>query len=114
MKQGTYKEFQQSDLDLIKSITTENTTDSVERQLQPDNLESPTSRQASISIDDKEYADDDSPETEEFVAKGPKLESVYWKYISAGNSILSIVIFLLVAVLGQLGSSGADYFVTYW
>lgn len=53
-------------------------------------------------------------EIEELLAKGSLSKSLYWKYIRSGASIIMIVIFLFCMILGQIGSSGCDYWVGYW
>lgn len=53
-------------------------------------------------------------ETEELLAKGSLSKSLYWKYIRSGASIVMIVIFLFCMTLGQIGSSGCDYWIGYW
>jgi len=53
-------------------------------------------------------------ETEELLAKGSVSKSLYWKYFRSGASIIMIISFLLCMILGQIGSSGCDYWVGYW
>lgn len=64
--------------------------------------------------DDEDSINEEPQETEELMAKGQMLQSLYWKYFSTGNSIFMILLFFIYTVLGQLGSSGCDYWVAYW
>lgn len=60
-------------------------------------------------------AEEDEPkETEELLTKGNLPKSLYWKYLRSGSSIFMILSFLFCMILGQLGSSGCDYWVGYW
>lgn len=63
------------------------------------------------SKDDEET---EPKETEELMAKGNVSKSLYWKYFRAGGSVLMILTFIWSLVLGQIGSSGCDYWVAYW
>lgn len=53
-------------------------------------------------------------ETEELLAKGSVPRSLYWKYFRSGASIIMMISFFLCLILGQIGSSGCDYWVGYW
>lgn len=62
-----------------------------------------------------EEVDEIEPEEiEELLAKGSLSKSLYWKYIRSGASIIMIVIFLFCMILGQIGSSGCEYWLGYW
>lgn len=69
-----------------------------------------------LSINSGNSKDDESDpqETEELMAKGSISKAIYWKYFRAGGSILMILSFMCTLILGQLGSSGSDYWVAYW
>lgn len=53
-------------------------------------------------------------ETEELLAKGAISKSLYWKYFRSGTSVFTIIILLCLSIMGQIGSSGSDYWVGYW
>lgn len=62
-----------------------------------------------------EEVDEIEPEEiEELLVKGSLPKSLYWKYIRSGASIIMIVIFLFCMILGQIGSSGCEYWLGYW
>lgn len=62
-----------------------------------------------------EDADEEEPqETEELLAKGSMSKIIYWKYLRSGSPIIVIIIFLFFTIMGQIGSSGCDYWVGYW
>ncbi|EZA56728.1 Multidrug resistance-associated protein [Ooceraea biroi] len=63
---------------------------------------------------DEDAEEDEPEETEELLAKGSVSGSLYWKYLRSGGSIFMIVSFLFCMILGQIGSSGCDYWVGYW
>lgn len=66
------------------------------------------------NANNEEVEEAEPEETEELLAKGNLPKSLYWKYIRSGASIIIIVIFLFCLILGQIGSSGCDYWVGYW
>jgi hypothetical protein len=65
-------------------------------------------------INDEDMEEDEPKETEELLAKGSVSWSLYWRYLRSGGSIFMIVTFLFCMILGQIGSSGCDYWVGYW
>lgn len=58
--------------------------------------------------------EDEPEETEELLAKGGVSSSIYWKYFRAGGSPFMIMMVGVMLILGQLTSSGTDYWVAYW
>lgn len=64
------------------------------------------------NVKDEEEAE--PQETEELLAKGSVSKSLYWKYFRSGASIITMISFLFCMILGQIGSSGCDYWVGYW
>ncbi|XP_020292124.1 probable multidrug resistance-associated protein lethal(2)03659 isoform X2 [Pseudomyrmex gracilis] len=114
---GTFKTLQEKQVNfleiLAKNEETKETNESPKRDTSPTNdtgfnLASDT---ANDSSDEEEV---EPEETEEFLAKGSISKSLYWKYIRSGASIIMIVVLLLFLVLGQIGSSGCDYWISYW
>lgn len=63
---------------------------------------------------DEDAREMEPQETEELLAKGSISKSLYWKYLRSGASISVILSFLCCMILGQIGSSGCDYWVGYW
>lgn len=115
--QGTFETLQEKQVNflaiLAKNEETKETNESPKKDTSPTNgtsfnLASDTANDSS----DEEEAEPE--ETEEFLAKGSVSKSLYWKYIRSGASIIMIVIVLLFLVLGQIGSSGCDYWISYW
>lgn len=80
-------------------------------------IETDENTKPDISINSVTNKDDDEiepQETEELMAKGNVSKSLYWKYFRAGGSILMIITFIGSLIMGQIGSSGSDYWVAYW
>jgi hypothetical protein len=53
-------------------------------------------------------------ENAELIAKGKMKASVYLKYFRSGASSFILIFLALVLIIGQMASSGADFWVTYW
>jgi hypothetical protein len=62
--------------------------------------------------DDDEVEEDD--ENAELIAKGKVKASVYLKYFRSGASAFVLFLLVLILIIGQMASSGADFWVTYW
>lgn len=78
-------------------------------------IDESTTFDTSINYNNNKDDEETEPkETEELMAKGNVSKSLYWKYFRAGGSILMILTFIWSLVLGQIGSSGCDYWVAYW
>lgn len=78
-------------------------------------IDESTTFDTSINYNNSKDDEETEPkETEELMAKGNVSKSLYWKYFRAGGSILMILTFIWSLVLGQIGSSGCDYWVAYW
>lgn len=74
----------------------------------------PTSDITHNAHNDEDAEEAEPQETEELLAKGTVSKSLYWKYFHSGGSIFIIISFLCCTILGQIGSSGCDYWVGYW
>lgn len=92
-------------------LSTEENKENSESMEIDENTTFDTSINYNNSKDDEET---EPKETEELMAKGNVSKSLYWKYFRAGGSVLMILIFIWSLVLGQIGSSGCDYWVAYW
>ncbi|XP_076166864.1 ATP-binding cassette sub-family C member 4 [Ptiloglossa arizonensis] len=107
--EGTFAELQNKQVDFLKMLSMdENKGDSDSIQVDENTPD--------LSINSGNSKDDESDpqETEELMAKGSISKAIYWKYFRAGGSILMILSFMCTLILGQLGSSGSDYWVAYW
>jgi hypothetical protein len=62
--------------------------------------------------DDDEVQEAD--ENAELIAKGKLKASVYLKYFRCGASPFVLFLLVLILIIGQMASSGADFWVTYW
>jgi hypothetical protein len=65
-------------------------------------------------VNDEDTEEAEPQETEELLAKGNLSKSLYWKYFRSGGSIIMIINVLFCTILGQIGSNGSDYWVSYW
>ncbi|XP_033327648.2 ATP-binding cassette sub-family C member 4 isoform X2 [Megalopta genalis] len=110
--EGTFTELQAKNLDFLSMLSSE------EQEVNTENVKIDENHTPDISVNplDNSKDDDESEpqETEELMGKGGISKLLYWKYFRAGGSILMILGFMLSLILGQLGSSGSDYFVAYW
>jgi hypothetical protein len=57
---------------------------------------------------------EEADENVELIAKGKLKASVYFKYFRSGASPFVLFLLVLVLIIGQMASSGADFWVTYW
>lgn len=56
----------------------------------------------------------DADENAELIAKGKMKTSVFLKYFQSGASFFTLILLVLILFVGQMASSGADFWVTYW
>lgn len=110
-KQGTFKDF---DKDNLKNLNTSESEEVNEKNLIIDNEINPNTEIPYLPSTDEEEEFEEPQETEELMAKGGVSKSLYWRFFRAGGSIIMLLVFLAFAVLGQLGSSGSDYWLAYW
>ncbi|XP_012146800.2 ATP-binding cassette subfamily C member 4 [Megachile rotundata] len=109
--QGTFTELQAKRIDFLKTLSLEESKGDAEV------VEVGTNNTLDVAIASGNDKDDDEAEpeeTEELMAKGDLSKSLYWKYFRAGGSVMMILCFLITLILGQIGSSGSDYWVAYW
>ncbi|XP_076295432.1 ATP-binding cassette sub-family C member 4 isoform X2 [Lasioglossum baleicum] len=110
--EGTFTELQAKNLDFLSMLSTEQQDADTESRLETDENQTPEISVSSLNNSKDE--DEEPQETEELMGKGNIAKSLYWRYFRAGGSILMILGFMLTLILGQLGSSGSDYFVAFW
>lgn len=113
--EGTFMTLQEKNINFLEILSRdEEVNEEMKASLKIDT--NPTSDiTQNIKIANNEEVDEVAPEeTEELLAKGSLPKSLYWKYIHSGASIIMIIIFLFCMILGQIGSSGCDYWVGYW
>ncbi|PBC29424.1 Multidrug resistance-associated protein [Apis cerana cerana] len=109
--EGTFTELQSKRIDFLRMLSTEENKENSESMEIDESITFDTSINYNNSKDDEET---EPKETEELMAKGNVSKSLYWKYFRAGGSVLMILTFIWSLVLGQIGSSGCDYWVAYW
>ncbi|XP_053975915.1 ATP-binding cassette sub-family C member 4-like [Hylaeus volcanicus] len=108
---GSFADLQNQHIDFLKLLSLEDHKEDSE------NIETIENNILDISINSSNSKSDEESEpqeTEELMGKGGISKSLYWKYFRAGGSILMILSFICALILGQLGSSGSDYWVAYW
>ncbi|KAL2730827.1 ATP-binding cassette sub-family C member 4-like isoform X1 [Vespula squamosa] len=108
--EGTFADIQNEKTDFLKLLVND---ESKEKVLVKENSIDSTSDMLS-NYNTTEDEDNEPQETEELMAKGSLSKVVYWKYFRAGASIFVIIAFFCSTMLGQIGSSGSDYWVAYW
>lgn len=108
--EGTFADIQNKKTNFLKLLVND---ESKEKILVKENSIDSTSDMLS-NFNTTEDEDNEPQETEELMAKGSLSKVVYWKYFRAGASIFVIIAFFCSMILGQIGSSGSDYWVAYW
>ncbi|KAK2579975.1 hypothetical protein KPH14_012235 [Odynerus spinipes] len=109
--EGTIEDLQSNNINSLKLLVNDK---SEEKVLVKENSIDSTPDVLSNCNTPDDAEDVEPQETEELMAKGGVSTSVYWKYFRAGASIFIIIAFLCCMILGQIGSSGSDYWVAYW
>lgn len=109
--QGTFVELQAKRIDFLHALSVEESKGDSEVVEVIGNNVLDVSLASGIDRDDEEA---EPEETEELMAKGNLSKSLYWKYFRAGGSVIMIFCFLFTLMVGQIGSSGCDYWVAYW
>ncbi|XP_049854965.1 ATP-binding cassette sub-family C member 4-like [Schistocerca gregaria] len=69
---------------------------------------------STFSKGDEDDEVEEPTETAEMLEKGKLSNTLYKDYFTAGSSWLLLCWLVVVLLLGQIASSGADYWVTYW
>ncbi|XP_015109439.1 multidrug resistance-associated protein 4 [Diachasma alloeum] len=59
-------------------------------------------------------ADDNRKAAAEVMTSGGLSWSVYTRYFRAGSTICALIALTLLFILGQVATSGVDYWITYW
>ncbi|XP_025264055.1 multidrug resistance-associated protein 4 [Camponotus floridanus] len=110
--EGTFKTLQEENANFLEILSRNEEINEERREsLKIDTNLTPEITQ---NANNDEVDEIEPEEIEELLAKGSLSKSLYWKYIRSGASIIMIVIFLFCMILGQIGSSGCDYWVGYW
>nr|XP_012235196.1 PREDICTED: multidrug resistance-associated protein 4-like isoform X2 [Linepithema humile] len=112
--EGTYANLQEKHVNFLETFATgeEANEDTKESLKSNGNPTSDIIQNGNVNDEDAEEAE--PQETEELLAKGSISKAVYWKYFRSGASIIIIISFLFCLILGQIGSSGCDFWVSYW
>lgn len=109
--EGTFTTLQQKCVNFLEISTKDENKEDLESTQNDSNISSDIIQNAKT----EEHVDEEEPqETEEFLAKGRIKKSLYWNYLHSGGSVIMIIVFLCCIILGQIGSSGCDYWVGYW
>ncbi|XP_011311098.1 multidrug resistance-associated protein 4 isoform X2 [Fopius arisanus] len=115
-KQGSFKEFGHDDFALL-NIDAETTDEEKKEENGVADLKVPLISQVSYfsEVDKEKDEEDEEPdETEELMAKGKISRALFWKYFKSSDSYFLLFMFLVLLILGQLGSSGSDFWVAFW
>ncbi|XP_070149239.1 ATP-binding cassette sub-family C member 4 [Polyergus mexicanus] len=112
--EGTFMTLQEKKASFLETLSrNEEVNEETKESLKIDtNLTSEITQ--NNNVNNEEVDEVEPKEIEELLAKGSLSKSLYWKYIRSGASIIMIVIFLFCMILGQIGSSGCDYWLGYW
>ncbi|XP_072767862.1 ATP-binding cassette sub-family C member 4 isoform X2 [Anoplolepis gracilipes] len=111
--EGTFLTLREKNANFLETLSKNEEVNEEMKEL----LKNDTNHISEITQNNTSYEEEDEAEpkeTEEFIAKGSLSTSLYWKYIRSGASITMIFVFLFCTILGQIGSSGCDYWVGYW
>ncbi|XP_008557311.1 ATP-binding cassette sub-family C member 4 [Microplitis demolitor] len=109
-KQGSYESFDPQHFKLMHS----NSTEGSEKSSSVDKEATPSADTSYMSNGLSEDESEEPEETQELMAKGNLNKALVWKYFRAGGSFVMLLTWLLFTILGQIGSSGSDYWVAYW
>ncbi|XP_012261830.2 ATP-binding cassette sub-family C member 4-like [Athalia rosae] len=111
VNQGTFTELQKTDVNFAEELNEEEAEATKKTKENP-----PLERMVSeiSTVGDDENPEDEPKETEELMGKGRVSNSLYWTYFRAGGSIFSIFMVMFTLILGQLASSGTDYWLGFW
>ncbi|XP_021934289.1 multidrug resistance-associated protein 4-like isoform X2 [Zootermopsis nevadensis] len=108
--QGTYKELVASQMDFARLLT------GGDEEAENKGTLRKLSTQLSVQPLSEEDEDGsvDADENAELIAKGKMKTSVFLKYFQSGASFFTLILLVLILFVGQMASSGADFWVTYW
>ncbi|PNF15053.1 Multidrug resistance-associated protein 9 [Cryptotermes secundus] len=108
--QGTYKELMASKTDFAHLLG------GGDEEMENEDSQRKLNTQFSIQpqFEEDEDEDEEAEENAELIAKGKLKASVYFKYFQSGASSLILILLVLILIIGQMASSGADFWVTYW
>ncbi|XP_046836014.1 ATP-binding cassette sub-family C member 4 [Vespa crabro] len=109
--EGTFADIQNKKINFLKLLVND---ESKEKVLVKEKSIDSTSDMLSYCNTTENEDNAEPQETEELMAKGTLTKAIYWKYFRAGASIFVIIAFVCSMILGQIGSSGGDYWVAYW
>ncbi|PSN41132.1 Multidrug resistance-associated protein 4 [Blattella germanica] len=109
--QGTYKELTATQTDFASLLGGGDGDEDSENEVTAKRLSTQLSTQV---VDEEEDDGAEADENAELIAKGRMKASVYFKYFRSGASPIALFLLLIILVIGQMTSSGADYWVTYW
>ncbi|XP_025162191.1 multidrug resistance-associated protein 4 isoform X2 [Harpegnathos saltator] len=111
--EGTFRELQENHVKFLETLRREETKEDTETS-KIDLLDITPDVIPNSNVNEDAEEDKEPQEVEELLAKGSISKALYWKYLRSGGSITVIITFLIFMVLGQIGSSGCDYWVGYW
>lgn len=108
--QGTYKDLVASETNFAHLLAGED--EEIENMNAAMKLNTQISMKQPFEEEDDEVEEAD--ENVELIAKGKLKASVYLKYFRSGASPFVLFLLVLILIIGQMASSGADFWVTYW
>nr|CAD7200060.1 unnamed protein product [Timema douglasi] len=108
--QGTFQQLQESKFNFAQLLTSseEDADEDV-----PPTMRQLSSQLSNQSLEEPEETEEPT-ETQELMSKGSLKSTVYMNYFKSGGGIYTLLFLVVVLVLGQMASSGADYWVTFW
>ncbi|GFG28327.1 hypothetical protein Cfor_09080 [Coptotermes formosanus] len=108
--QGTYKDLVASQTDFAHLLA------GGDEETENKNATAKLSTQISIkqSFEEDEDEAEEADENAELIAKGKLKASLYLKYFHSGASPFILFLLFLILIIGQMASSGADFWVMYW
>ncbi|XP_063985040.1 ATP-binding cassette sub-family C member 4-like [Diachasmimorpha longicaudata] len=116
-KQGTFENFGQEDFAMLH---VSDAVEQKENQTKEDeigngkvHLISETSHFSEGDTEEREIGEEPE-ESEELMGKGKISKSLFLKYFKSSDSYFLFLMYPILLILGQLGSSGSDYWVAYW
>ncbi|XP_046412545.1 ATP-binding cassette sub-family C member 4 isoform X1 [Neodiprion fabricii] len=109
--QGSFEELQKNNTTFANLLNEDESEEKVKAVVHP-----PAERMVSeiSNLNEDEDIEDEPKETDELMAKGGVSSMLYWQYFRAGGSTFMILMVIFTLILGQLASSGTDYWLSYW
>ncbi|XP_046429218.1 ATP-binding cassette subfamily C member 4-like isoform X3 [Neodiprion fabricii] len=111
--QGTYENLVQSQSQLLTSEQSKELDElgKIKKNIQV----TPTATNSNYQLAEEFKTVENSRDIpEEEVMTGNMSSQVYWSYFLAGGNICSLIFIATIFVIGQVATTGIDYWVSYW